>query len=152
MKKTLLLAFALLCTTATTALADTSYSCEVVEIDAQQASSKSIDTSLKDVEKYLTKGPLAIYNHFVKLVRTAKTLEVLKTGTYEMQKGTVTLMIREVKTPQGKKAVTALDISIDDEHGKRWLDAKQNVTLGKYGSYIRSVSDTEGIVYLVGCK
>jgi hypothetical protein len=152
MKKTLLLAFALLCMTATTALADDSYSCEVVEIDAQQADAKNIDSSLKDVEKYLTKGPLAIYKHFAKLARTAKTLETLKTGTYEMQKGTVTLMIREVKTPQGKKPVTALDISIDDDHGKRWLDAKQNVSLGKYGSYIRSVSDTEAIVYLVGCK
>ena len=54
--------------------------------------------------------------------------------------------------PEGKPAVTTLDIGIDDENGKRWIDAKQNVAVGKFGNYIRSVSDSNGIVYFIGCK
>jgi hypothetical protein len=134
------------------AYADDKFSCEVVEIDATKADEAHIDSSLSDLSKYLTKGPLAIYNHFTKLGRSSKQLETLKSGSYAMAKGTVTLMIREVKHPESKAAVTAFDIAIDDENGKRWLDAKVNVSIGRFGSYIRSVSSTEGIVYLVGCK
>jgi hypothetical protein len=132
--------------------AEDTFECEVVEIQASQADSASIDSSLKDLSKYLTKGPLAVYNKFVKLERTSKTLEVLKSETFATTKGSVSLMIREVRHPEGKKPVTNLQIGIDTEKGKRWLDAKQNVSLGKYGNYIRSVSSTEGIVYFVGCK
>jgi hypothetical protein len=134
------------------AFADDKFTCEVVEIDATKADQASIDASLKDLSKYLTKGPLAIYNHFVKLARTSKQLEPLKSASFAMGKGSVTVMIREVRHPERKAVVTSLDIGIDDENGKRWLDAKQNVSLGKYGNYIRSVSGTEGIVYFVGCK
>jgi hypothetical protein len=146
------LVFAALFAGAAPAHADDSFKCEVVEIDATKVDEAKIDSSLKDLSKYLTKGPLAIYNHFVKLGRTSKALEPLKSASYPMAKGTVTVMIREVRHPESKAVVTSLDIGIDDEHGTRWLDAKQNVSIGKYGNYIRSVSSTEGIVYFVGCK
>jgi len=152
MKFTIAAAALVLAALSSPAFADDKFSCEVVEIDATKADAAHIDSSLSDLSKYLTKGPLAIYNNFVQLGRTSKPLEALKSASYTMAKGTVTVMIREVKHPEGKPAVTSLDINIDDESGHRWLDAKQNVSVGKYGNYIRSVSATEGIVYFVGCK
>jgi hypothetical protein len=130
----------------------TSYTCEVVEIDAKKAESAHIDASIKDLSKYLTKGPIAVYNHFTKLARKNATLATLQSSSFDLQKGTATVMIREVRQRAGKPDVLTLDIGIDDENGKRWIDAKQNVAVGKFGNYIRSVSDSNGIVYFIGCK
>ena len=147
-----LLSLVVLASLAAPAYADDKFTCEVVEIDAKKADSAHIDESIQDLSKYLTKGPIAIYNHFSKLARKSKTLEPLQSATFELSKGSATVMIREVRHPEGKPAVTTLDIGIDDENGKRWIDAKQNVAIGKFGNYIRSVSDTEAIVYFIGCK
>src|SRR5687768_13675529 len=124
--KRIAVALLMLCGLVAPAAAEDKFDCEVVEIQASQADTASIDSSLKDLSKYLTKGPLAVYNKFVKLERTRKSLEVLKSETFATTKGSVSLMIREVRHPEGKKPVTNLQIGIDNENGKRWLDAKQN--------------------------
>lgn len=128
-----------------------SYDCEVVEIDATKDKKDHIDGDIKDLEKLLKKGPFAIYNHFVKLKRTGKSQSVLKSASYAMAKGSVTVLIREVVVTK-KGDQLAFDIGLDDASGTRWLDAKQKAVLGKFLLFSRTVSDTESIVYAVGCK
>ena len=148
--KTIAAAMLMLLALTTSARAD-SYSCEVVEIDATKATKPHIDSDIKDLEKVLTKGPFAVYNHFVKLKRTGKAQEVLKSATYALAKGSVTVLIRETATTK-KGTQLSFDIGLDDASGTRWLDAKQKAILGKFLLFSRTVSDSESIVYAVGCK
>ena len=145
--RTLALASLFLVTLVGVAHADPTLRCEVVEIDATHTDHASMDPDLKEFAFALKKGPFAQYNTFKKLARIGKDLEVLKPARYDMTKGAVELMVREIE----KNRVT-LQIDLDDDQGTRYVDAKQSVDLGKFLLYARTVSDTESIITAVGCK
>jgi hypothetical protein len=149
--RTFLLSLLFLGAIAARAHADDTLKCEVVEIDATHSDHPSIDPDLKDLEKSLTKGPFAAYNTFKKSARISKDVTVLRVANYSTPHGATELLIRDIDR-DAKPPRLSLSIGLDDESGKRYVDAKQKVDVGKFALYARTVSDTESIVTAVGCK
>ena len=150
--RTFLLSILFLGAIAARAHADDTLKCEVVEIDATQTAHPSIDPDLKDLEKSLKKGPFAGYNTFKKSARISKQVTVLKVANYSTPHGATELLIRAIDKSEGKAPRLTLSVGLDDESGKRYVDASQKVDVGKFVLYARTVSDTESIVTAVGCK
>jgi len=150
--RTLLLSILFLGFAATRAHADDTLRCEVVEIDASHTDKPSVDPDLKDLAKSLKKGPFAAYNTFKKSARISKDVTVLKVANYSTPKGATELLVREIEHPDKKAVRLSLQIGLDDQNGRRYVDTKQRVDVGKFAIFARTVSDTESIVTAVGCK
>jgi hypothetical protein len=130
------------------ASADDSVQCTFVEIKATNAKAPSIDAELKPLEKKLKKAPFTAYNDFKQLWRGMKTLTKLKAEPLPLKQGAATVLLRE---KNGTRA--ELGITMDDQNGKRVVDAKPAVPLGNdWTMIVDSQKEAEAHILGFNCK
>lgn len=144
-----LITIAVLAFAATPALAET---CEVVEIEASVTNSPSVDASLNDLSKKLKKMPFSAFNTFKQSKRESKSMSENVPDSFTAKHGSVDLIIRDIDKPAKKKKRYSLGVGITNDKGVRWVDTKGSIDAGDFLMFARTVSDSSGIIYAVGCK
>ncbi len=121
--------------------------CQFLEVRATSGKSAKMDPALAPLANKLTRGPFKSKNTFELLARHASSLSLLKAVPVDLAVGTMSVLFRQHSKPEGKKDRITLQLTMDDEEGKRVLDTKVNVDAGDWILVGRSLNaDADHIV------
>jgi hypothetical protein len=130
----------------------TSANCSFLEISATNADPPSVDPALKAVQKKLKRPPFTSWNTFKLLGKASKQLALLKSEIVAMTQGQASVLFRQSSKPAGKKERFELEITVDDQNGKRVLDTKISFDDGDYIVIGRSLPNNDGHLLALTCK
>jgi hypothetical protein len=130
----------------------TTANCSFLEISATNADPASIDASLKAVQKKLKRPPFTSWNTFKLLGKASKQLALLKSEVVAMTLGQASVLFRQSSQPANKKLRFELEITVDDQNGKRVLDTKISFDDGDYIVIGRSLANNDGHLLAMTCK
>jgi hypothetical protein len=134
-----------------TAWADDSVDCGLLEIRASTSDTAKVADQLKVLEKKLKRPPFSSWNTFELLSSNQRTLPLLKAQTLKLTDGQATVLYRE-NTEGKKKKRLALTVTMDDKEGKRVVDIKVNVDVDDYVVVGRSIDNGKnGHVLALSC-
>lgn len=126
--------------------------CQVVEIEASNSQSPSVDAALSDLAKKLSKMPFSAFNTFKQSARQSRAMAAGSSQSFNVVHGTVDISFDKVTAAKKKKKRLSLGVAIT-ANGKasRWVDTKGSVDAGDFLMFARTVNSTTGIIYAVGC-
>jgi hypothetical protein len=127
--------------------------CQVVEIEASNTQSPSVDAALGDLAKKLGKMPFSAFNTFKQSARQSRAMAAGSSQSFNVTHGTVDVAFDKViAATKKKKKRFSLGVAITAS-GKsaRWVDTKSSVDTGDFLMFARTVDSSSGIIYAVGC-
>jgi hypothetical protein len=146
-----LLALAALVVASPTAHADT-LTCEVVEIEASNTTSPSVDAALADLAKKLSQMPFSAFNTFKQAARQSRAVASGGSETFNVVHSNVDVGLKSVTAAtKKKKARTSLAVGITTG-SKKWVDTKGSVDSGDFLMFARTSTKDTGLIYAVGCR
>jgi len=126
--------------------------CTAIELGATHASSPSIPSELKALDKKLKKAPLSSWNSFKVMSSSDFTIEVNKPSSPKLAAGATTIILRDVSAREGKRPRLSLSITMDGQSGKRIFDSKVNTDSGDFIVYGETLANDDGHFVALSCK
>ena len=121
--------------------------CEYIEITATNGKDASIDPELKPLEKKLKKPPFTAWNTFKKLSSGALALTANKSESLKLKQGGAAVLLRG-RTPKRVE----LTVTMDNDKGKRVLEAKPAFKAGDWLLLVSSNAKDDGHILALTCK
>ena len=128
--------------------------CQIFEIKASHGDVETIDRKLSAIETKLRKPPFRAWNVFEALATHRVTAERRRPVKLSLDPGgEMTLLYRDTSRAEGKKPRLRLSLTLDDEDGKRLMDATIQLDSGDW--YLvggESLGDDATYVLATGCR
>lgn len=133
------------------AAADDTLQCEVVEIEASNTATPSVDAALGDLAKKLSQMPFSAFNTFKQAARQSRAITTGGVQTFNVNHANVDVGLNGVTAAKKKKKPRA-SLAVGITSGsKKWVDTKGSIDVGDFLMFARTVNKTSGVIYAVGC-